>query len=1051
LEPRYLLSSTPITFDAEKATVVIQGTPEADHVFIWNDSSNQLNVRLQTLSDSYTAAFPSSSVSLIQFSASDGDDIFQNSTNVRSLVWGGAGNDTLVGGSGNDRLFGGADNDLLYGNDGDDELRGEAGNDSLFGETGNDLLLGGGGNDRLFGGADNDLLYGNDGDDELRGQEGDDLLFGGDQADFVLGGEGHDTLVGNAGDDTLDGGNGNDVLIGGEGLDKLYGSAGEDLLVGGIVDFDVANLRLLGLTWASSLPYSQRIGRIESEAFQARLNSEETLFEDGVADILFGGDGLDWFFQTGALVSYVPPDVQSSTEHDDHGSHHDSTVILHHPPQFEGFELISAMDLLRDRQSSESLHTRLPHVDNPVLQREHLSLFQLVRYDQITHHAVRSGKWSDPSTWSGAVVPGNCARVLIPLGVEVRVDQVITTRLTSIRVDGTLAFSPTKNTELRADTVVVAGTGAFEMGTAAAPILPHVRPRLLITNDGPIDRAADPFALGRGLISHGRVSIHGTEVTPYVELAGPVRAGSYSLLLKEVPVGWKTGDTIVITSSSPGTQQNEVRQILYAASNWVILYQPLSYDHVPPASDLSIHVANLSRNAVVESESSSIDRRGHVMFMHHRDVDISYTGFYRLGRTDKLQPLNDPVVNSNWQLEPQTGTNPRGRYPVHFHRNGLVNDGNPSLIRGSAVVDAPGWGFVNHSSYVEMLNNVAFDVKGAAFSTEVGDEIGSFRGNIAIGTSGSGDRVEARVNVQDFGHRGDGFWIQGVGVRVSDNIAAGNTGSAFVFYARALVEGGVKKEFLAANLPDPALAGGAQTIDVGKMPVIEFENNIGYASISGLSAWYLMEKASPAIINVLQNGTFWNNIVGVEIPYTKHTALRNLRVIYANSEYVPQFGVRGNAVTTNILFANLAITGYSTGIAIPPHGNYIVNGGTLRNQRDILIHTGINRSVVIHGFQNTPRIVMSSRFSVAGDDVTRLFTDDVVILNFGPFQNRRLYYEVQLPDVVAFPQPYPGLPTEYIGLTNQELWDTYGVAIGGAVAPHDSTRVPNITGVVGPP
>lgn len=1098
LEPRYLLSSTPITLDATKATVVIQGTADADHVIVWNDSSNQLHVSLQTLSENYTAVFASSSVTLVQFSAGNGDDIFQNMTSIRSLVWGGAGNDTLIGGSGNDRLyggadndilyggegddelrgedgidslfgdagndlllggtgndrlFGGADNDLLYGNDGDDELRGEDGNDSLFGDAGNDLLLGGSGNDRLFGGADNDLLYGDEGNDELRGQEGDDLLFGGDHADLLLGGEGHDTLVGNADNDTLDGGNGNDVLIGSEGVDTLNGSAGEDVLIGGIVNHDVDNLRLLGQTWASNLPYSQRIESIESESFAARLFSEDTVFEDGVADNLSGGDGLDWFFQTGALVSYVPEDVQPNTDHNDHDSHHDhhdSTVIVHHPPRFEGFELISAIDVLRDRQSAESLHTRLPHVDNPVLQREHLTLFQLVRYDQITHYAVRSGDWSSSSTWSGGVVPGNGARVLIPLGVEVQVDQLIKSRLTSVRIDGKLTFSQVKNTELRADTVVVAGTGAFEMGTSAAPIVPQVRARLLITNDGPIDRTVDPFALGRGLISHGRVSIHGAEVTPFVELAGPVQAGSYSLLLKEVPVGWKPGDTIVIASSSPGTQQNEVRQILFTAGNWVILFQPLTYNHVAPASDLSIHVANVSRNAVIESESSAIDRRGHVMFMHNRDVDIAYAGFYRLGRTDKLQPLNDPAVNSNWILEQGTGTNPRGRYPVHFHRNGQVNDGNPSLIHGSAVVDAPGWGFVNHSSYVDMWKNVAFDVKGAAFATEVGDEIGSFRGNIAIGTSGSGERVEARVNVQDFGHRGDGFWFQGVGVRVSDNIAAGNAGSAFLFYARALVENGVRKEFLAANLPDPALAGGAPTIDVGKMPIIEFENNVGYASTSGLSAWYLMEKAIPAFFNVLQNGTFWNNIVGVEIPYTRHTALRNLRVIYANVDYVPQFGVRGNAVTTNILYEKLTITGYTTGIAIPLYGNSMISGGTFRNQRDILIQTGFNRSLLIYGLKETPNIVMSARFSLVGDDATRLFTNDIVTLNFGSFNNRRLYYEAQLPEVVPFPQPYPGLPAEYVGLTNQQLWDTYGIAIGGAIAPSNSIRVPNITGVIGP-
>ena len=43
-----------------------------------------------------------------------------------------------------------------------------------------------------------------------------------------------------------------------------------------------------------------------------------------------------------------------------------------------------------------------------------------------------------------------------------------------------------------------------------------------------------------------------------------------------------------------------------------------------------------------------------------------------------------------------------------------------------------------------MIGNVAYDVRGAAFATEVGDEIGGFYGNIAIGSTGSGQEAEVR-------------------------------------------------------------------------------------------------------------------------------------------------------------------------------------------------------------------------------------------------------------------------------------------------------------------
>ena len=154
----------------------------------------------------------------------------------------------------------------------------------------------------------------------------------------------------------------------------------------------------------------------------------------------------------------------------------------------------------------------IPHADDPVLQREHLTLSQLVRYDQVTHFAVTSGAWSNPSTWHDGVVPANGARVLIPVGVQVTVDRVNTARLATVRVDGTLKFSTTASSELRLDTMVVSNIGRLEMGTAAAPIPANISARILITDNGPIDRVADPFALGRGVISHGSVSMYGAAV-----------------------------------------------------------------------------------------------------------------------------------------------------------------------------------------------------------------------------------------------------------------------------------------------------------------------------------------------------------------------------------------------------------------------------------------------------------------------------------------------------------------------------------------------------------
>jgi Ca2+-binding RTX toxin-like protein len=193
-----------------------------------------------------------------------------------ALLFGGAGNDTLIGGSGADLLFGGIDNDTLLG---------KGGLDLLFGGAGNDTLTGGDADDQVFGEADNDRMIWNPGDDT-------DLNEGGSGVDTVEvnGGNGAEdftttangtrvrfdrvnpapffldigtcenlvvncnggndtfsasgnlaaliqiTVDGGAGDDTILGSNGADVLLGGDGNDFIDGNQGSDTVLMGAGD-----------------------------------------------------------------------------------------------------------------------------------------------------------------------------------------------------------------------------------------------------------------------------------------------------------------------------------------------------------------------------------------------------------------------------------------------------------------------------------------------------------------------------------------------------------------------------------------------------------------------------------------------------------------------------------------------------------------------------------------------------------------------------------------------------------------------------------------------
>lgn len=120
---------------------------------------------------------------------------------------------------------------MLYGEAGDDTLIGANGNDTLYGGVGSDVLDGGAGNDTLYGEIGADLINGGLGNDWLGGSAGADTLLGGAGNDWLFGEGGADLLIGGLGHDRLYGGADNDRLQGLAGADSLYGGAGADVFV----------------------------------------------------------------------------------------------------------------------------------------------------------------------------------------------------------------------------------------------------------------------------------------------------------------------------------------------------------------------------------------------------------------------------------------------------------------------------------------------------------------------------------------------------------------------------------------------------------------------------------------------------------------------------------------------------------------------------------------------------------------------------------------------------------------------------------------------------
>lgn len=716
----------------------------------------------------------------------------------------------------------------------------------------------------------------------------------------------------------------------------------------------------------------------------------------------------------------------------------------------------------------------LPHPDDADKQHEHVAVFDLVPVEAATFVSIASGDWSDAGVWEGGLVPGDDAQVLIAADTTVTFDVIQYDAMNWVRVAGTLDWDIDDDTQMLLDTLVVERHGTLRIGTEDNPVEHGIAARIVIADDGTdIDTVWDPNQLSHGVVSHGTAEFWGEEVTPYVSLDTDPRRGDTQLVLDVVPVNWEAGQRLVLTGTANNWRhpQDEELEIVSIDGNVVTIdadsdedgIQGLEFHHLTPEGhDLDVYVANMNRNVVIMSENPAItQRRGHVMFMHNQRVNVNNVGFYGLGRTDKRNPANDAQFLDGELIE-NTGLNQRGRYAVHFHRAGTSDDDSPGQVNGSVVVDSPGWGYVNHQSYVNMTNNVAFNVQGASFVTEFGDEIGSFERNLSIYNQGSGDGLEAREDIFDFGHGGHGFWLQGPGVEVVDNIATGARDSAFNFFTTSS-----EAKFLAVNLDDPQMAAGRDSVPVGTVPLKRVEGNTAFASRSGLETWFHLTHMNDGQ-SYIDNFTSWNTSRGIHNPYTGRTTIRNATVIGRTDGRGLQGGtaISRNNVTNQMTYEDVHIDGWRTGISVPVNRSTVIRNGYFAAETAIYIATTHDtiRTVDIEGAPEFATlteqqlrgddqwdIFMDGQISLKNRDLETYFSPDVVRLGTVRFNNHQVYYDKQAADFVPFTREESPewVPDELIGLTNTELWEQYGIAPGGTIAPDDAVRVDRINGLVG--
>ena len=562
--------------------------------------------------------------------------------------------------------------------------------------------------------------------------------------------------------------------------------------------------------------------------------------------------------------------------------------------------------------------------------------------------------------------------------------------------------------------------------------------------------------------------MYGAKKTPYAFPARALKSGDEWIATNAPVDGWLVSDRILIPGVDPLANKDELLEIAEISADRLRIRftQPLAFDHPSQIAD-GIPISNLTRNVIISSaDKTSLGARGHVMIMHRQTgTIIDSVAFEGLGRTDAARAQSTPKVDAQGILKPGSDDNTIGRYALHFHvRSGARIEVPPHVVRNSVIVDSPKLGLVNHGAHVLAEGNITYNITGAHYFAENGSEIGAFLGNVAIRSSGSGDRIRARDMTYDFGHGGHGFWTQSGGVQISGNYSFGHPEGAYVIFGYPFLEEGKTVFFDGHNIGNPQYADSLGQVLISNVN-FTFENNVAAGSGTGLEIWNHKIYNNHDEPSLVENFTAWGiKNFGVFAPYTKNVVMRNLYLI-GDAASGSATGLAGNTLTENLTIDRITVTGFTSGIVLPRRGHNVLREATLSNARNLEIASANkpDRMLDLVNIKFYPRqstaspsshrqnqigtkedvdILFRELMIPENGDVAMLFENDRILLSDSSGV-RHLFFATQLADTIVLRDNGPSVLQ---GLSAAEIFNKFGLAIGGQLAPNDARSLPRSNG-----
>lgn len=466
---------------------------------------------------------------------------------------------------------------------------------------------------------------------------------------------------------------------------------------------------------------------------------------------------------------------------------------------------------------------------------------------------VKSGNWSDPSTWESKIIPRAGDKVVIRMGHKILYDVSSTEVIRGLQVGGELRFDPTKNTRLEIGLIRVQPGDEYseegfdcdghfvaqdkvvdmpllEIGNANNPVHADKKAIIRLHYQEGMKKDSCPAIVCCG----GKWETHGAKLDrSWVKLNKNLAAGDKTLHVAEAVNGWKAGDKIVVTGSRTHGAKNEKsdseERVISAINGLEITIDtPLSMNH-SGEGNYRAEVANLSRNVVIESANPDGDR-GHTMY--HRDSagSLAYTEFRHLGKKNTL-----------------------GRYSLHFHLAGETMRGG--FVKGNSIWDSHNrWLTIHGTNYLYVHDNVGYQSIGHGFFLEDGTEVCNILDrNLAI-MAKEGKKLPKQVLGFDQ-NEGAGFWWANSLNTFTNNVAA--ECGRYGFRYEATPTSAQKLEFKILQ-PD----GSHKSRDIRTLPFVKFENNEVHSShgLYGVNLGEGVNRVGPDVSHpfIVRNLKIWD-------------------------------------------------------------------------------------------------------------------------------------------------------------------------------------------------